>query len=63
MNGAQTTGSLANLVETISPDLQIAIRFVKAKKDSIIANIVRYNNSQTNFKLPTLEALIQYKSG
>jgi hypothetical protein len=32
VNGAQTTGSIANVDETPSSDLQVAIRFVKAKK-------------------------------
>jgi AIPR protein len=46
VNGAQTTGSLANLDATPSRDLQVAVRFVKANKDAIVANVVRYNNSQ-----------------
>ena len=29
-----------------SRDLQVAIRFVKASKDAIVANVVRFNNSQ-----------------
>jgi hypothetical protein len=50
VNGAQTTGSLASLDETPPPDLQVAIRFVKAKKDSIVANVVRFNNSQNKIQ-------------
>jgi AIPR protein len=50
VNGAQTTGSLASLAETPSRDLQVAIRFVKAKKDAIVANVVRYNNSQNKIQ-------------
>jgi hypothetical protein len=46
VNGAQTTGSLANLAETPSRDLQVAVRFVKSSKDAIVANVVRFNNSQ-----------------
>jgi AIPR protein len=50
VNGAQTTGSIANLDEAPSPDLQIAIRFVKANRDAIIANVVRFNNSQNKLQ-------------
>lgn len=50
VNGAQTTGSIANLAETPSSDMQVAIRFVKANKDAIIANVVRYNNSQNKLQ-------------
>ena len=50
MNGAQTTGSIANLEEMLSPDLQVAIRFVKSNRDVIIANVVRFNNSQNRLQ-------------
>ena len=50
VNGAQTTGSIANLEETPSPDLRVAIRFVKANRDAIIANVVRFNNSQNKLQ-------------
>jgi hypothetical protein len=50
VNGAQTTGSIASLQDPPSRDLQVAIRFVKAKKDSIIANVVRFNNSQNKLQ-------------
>jgi hypothetical protein len=50
VNGAQTTGSLASLAEAPSGDLQVAIRFVKAKKDAIVANVVRFNNSQNKIQ-------------
>ena len=30
----------------ICPDLQVAIRFVKAPREDIVENVVRYNNSQ-----------------
>ena len=50
VNGAQTTGSLASLAEAPSRDLQVAIRFVKAKKDTIVANVVRFNNSQNKIQ-------------
>jgi hypothetical protein len=50
VNGAQTTGSIANLPERPANDLQIAIRFVKANKEAIISNIVRFNNSQNRLQ-------------
>ncbi len=50
VNGAQTTGSIANLGQTPSSDLQVAIRFVKSSKDAIIANVVRFNNSQNKLQ-------------
>jgi hypothetical protein len=50
VNGAQTTGSIANLDETPSSDLKVAIRFVKANKDAIVANVVRFNNSQNKLQ-------------
>jgi hypothetical protein len=51
VNGAQTTGSIANpLAGTLLADLQVPIRFVKANKDAIIANVVRYNNSQNKLQ-------------
>ena len=50
VNGAQTTGSIANLTTIPSSGLQVAIRFVKAKKDAIVANVVRFNNSQNKIQ-------------
>jgi hypothetical protein len=50
VNGAQTTGSIANLGTKPSSNLEVAIRFVKASKDSIIADIVRFNNSQNKLQ-------------
>ncbi len=50
VNGAQTTGSISNLPNTLPPDLQVAIRFVKANKDYIIENVVRFNNSQNKLQ-------------
>jgi AIPR protein len=50
VNGAQTTGSIANLLGNPSADLQVAIRFVKANKDAIIANVVRFNNLQNKLQ-------------
>jgi hypothetical protein len=48
VNGAQTTGSIAS--DKPSPDLQVPIRFVKAKRDAIIEDVVRYNNSQNKLQ-------------
>ncbi|MCJ2031608.1 AIPR family protein [Methylobacterium sp. J-043] len=50
VNGAQTTGSVSSIGGEISPHLQIAIRFVKATKDEIIENVVRFNNSQNKLQ-------------
>lgn len=50
VNGAQTTGSLSSLTGTIDPSLQVAMRFVKAGKDEIVENVVRFNNSQNKLQ-------------
>lgn len=50
VNGAQTTGSIANLPEEPSADLKVAIRFVKANRPAIVANVVRFNNSQNKLQ-------------
>ncbi len=50
VNGAQTTGSIANLYGTIPPELQVQIRFVKVDKDEIVGNVVRFNNSQNKLQ-------------
>ncbi|WP_082711517.1 AIPR family protein [Methylobacterium indicum] len=50
VNGAQTTGSLSNAPGSLSTDLKVAIRFVKAKRDNIVENVVRYNNSQNKLQ-------------
>jgi hypothetical protein len=44
VNGAQTTGSIANLPTAPDPRLQVAVRFVKVRKDALVANVVRFNN-------------------
>jgi hypothetical protein len=49
-NGAQTTGSLGSISTELPSELSVAIRFVKAKKDSIVANVVRYNNLQNKLQ-------------
>jgi len=50
VNGAQTTGSLGSLAEDIPDELLVAVRFVKAKQNFIIANVVRFNNSQNKLQ-------------
>ncbi|WP_162488011.1 AIPR family protein [Azospirillum lipoferum] len=50
VNGAQTTGSIGSLENYPSGDLKIPIRFVKASKDFIVANVVRYNNLQNKLQ-------------
>ncbi len=50
VNGAQTTGSLSNINEGLSSDLMVAVRFVKATKDDVVDNIVRFNNSQNKLQ-------------
>ncbi|WP_109108337.1 AIPR family protein [Azospirillum sp. TSO35-2] len=50
VNGAQTTGSIGNLDNKPSAGLKIPIRFVKANKDSIVADVVRYNNLQNKLQ-------------
>ncbi|WP_162240601.1 AIPR family protein [Methylobacterium sp. Leaf108] len=50
VNGAQTTGSIASLNSKPSDTLRVPIRFVKARKDSLVANIVRFNNSQNKLQ-------------
>lgn len=49
VNGAQTTGSLGSL-GSVPPALQVPVRFVKSPKESIVSNIVRYNNSQNKLQ-------------
>tara|TARA_R110002051_G_scaffold99127_1_gene169502 strand:+ start:2357 stop:4108 length:1752 start_codon:yes stop_codon:yes gene_type:complete len=50
VNGAQTTGSIGSLKGDIPSDLLVAVRFVKAKQNPIIANVVRFNNSQNKLQ-------------
>ncbi|OAN83002.1 hypothetical protein A8B81_08175 [Sulfitobacter pontiacus] len=50
VNGAQTTGSIGSLTETIPDDLIVAVRFIKAKQNPIIAKVVRFNNSQNKLQ-------------
>jgi len=50
VNGAQTTGSIASIPESPLTDLQVASRFVKADKDAIVSNVVKFNNSQNELQ-------------
>ncbi|MGZ8874732.1 MAG: AIPR family protein [Halobacteriota archaeon] len=50
VNGAQTTGLIGHLPEAPSSELQVAIRFVKVKKEAIVDNVVRFNNSQNKLQ-------------
>ncbi|MFW7268657.1 AIPR family protein [Gluconacetobacter sp. Hr-1-5] len=50
VNGAQTTGSLSSISGSISEDLQVSIRFVKASREEIVENVVRFNNSQNKLQ-------------
>jgi hypothetical protein len=49
INGAQTTGSLGTLSDKDAPDLdkaQVLTRFVKCDDPDVLADIVKYNNTQ-----------------
>jgi hypothetical protein len=49
VNGAQTTGSLATLTDDDAPDLDktsVLTRFVKCDDPEVLADIVKYNNTQ-----------------
>jgi hypothetical protein len=50
VNGAQTTGSLANAAEALSESLRVPIRFVRARNEEVIEKIVKYNNSQNKIE-------------
>jgi hypothetical protein len=49
VNGGQTTGSLATLTDEDAPDLdqtRVLTRFVKCDDDEVLADIVKFNNTQ-----------------
>ena len=46
VNGAQTTGALGSLDKTPPASVKVLARFVETGSDSIIQNIIRFNNSQ-----------------
>ncbi len=50
VNGAQTTGSLGSLESRPSEDIRVPIRFVKSSKETIVSNVVRFNNSQNRLQ-------------
>ncbi|MCL4065801.1 AIPR family protein [Pseudomonas sp. GX19020] len=50
VNGAQTTGSISSLSDDVSSDLQVPIRFVKAKTDAIVSHVVQFNNTQNKIQ-------------
>lgn len=46
VNGAQTTGSIGSVTESISDDLLVMVRFIEASKVGTVDGVVRFNNSQ-----------------
>ncbi|MEO6041787.1 MAG: AIPR family protein [Croceibacterium sp.] len=50
VNGAQTTGSLANVGGKLGDKLLVPIRFVKSSSEDIVNKIVKYNNSQNKIE-------------
>ncbi|MGC2374240.1 MAG: AIPR family protein [Solirubrobacteraceae bacterium] len=53
VNGAQTTGSLATLSDTDAPNLDqtsVLARFVKCEDNEVLADIVKYNNTQNKIE-------------
>jgi hypothetical protein len=52
VNGAQTTGALGSISKSLSPDLFLPLRLIKCDNVDIIADIVKYNNSQNKINAP-----------
>jgi hypothetical protein len=50
VNGAQTTGSIGSLTTAPSDDLLIPVRFIQSDNDALMANVVRFNNSQNRIQ-------------
>lgn len=50
VNGAQTTGSLSNTEGKLSPEVLVPVRFIIAKNEALVSNVVRYNNSQNRLQ-------------
>jgi hypothetical protein len=46
VNGAQTTGAIGSLLHSPKKELNVAVRFIWTKSDSLVENIIKYNNSQ-----------------
>lgn len=50
VNGAQTTGSIANVEGGLDTSLVVPIRFVKALNEQLVEKIVKFNNSQNRIE-------------
>jgi hypothetical protein len=50
VNGAQTTGSIANVPGGLDDSLVVPIRFVKALSEQLVEKIVKFNNSQNRIE-------------
>lgn len=50
VNGAQTTGSLANSGVALDEKLLVPIRFIKSQNEELVDKIVKYNNSQNKIE-------------
>ncbi|RNB62029.1 hypothetical protein EDM57_00280 [Brevibacillus gelatini] len=50
VNGAQTTGSLGSTSNPIPENTMVPARFIKCDDESIIRNIIKYNNSQNEIE-------------
>ena len=46
VNGAQTTGAIGSLLEKPNKRLNVPTRFIWTKDDSLVENIIKFNNSQ-----------------
>jgi hypothetical protein len=52
VNGAQTTGAIASINDSVSGDLNIPIRIIECENQETIKDIVRFNNSQNKLEAP-----------
>ncbi|MGV9859465.1 AIPR family protein [Gordonia sp. NPDC003425] len=50
VNGAQTTGSLGSLPSRPDNSLDVPIRFIKSTDETLMENVVRFNNSQNKIQ-------------
>lgn len=50
VNGAQTTGSIANVAGGLDESLVVPIRFVRALNEQLVEKIVKFNNSQNRIE-------------
>lgn len=46
VNGAQTTGAIGSLSKTPDDSVRVPIRFIKTNSNSIVLDIIQFNNSQ-----------------